>query len=104
MLVENHSGEGKWVPGVVLEKLGPTLYRVRVRDKVWKRHIDQMLENKADSHEEMNTDDDDDGFKGVAVENRSFPAAGESEPSANVEDPMPSAEPRPSASVDPMPS
>ena len=26
MLVENHSGEGKWVPGVVLEKLGPTLY------------------------------------------------------------------------------
>ena len=31
-----------WVPGVVVERLGHVMYRVRVGEKVWTRHINQL--------------------------------------------------------------
>ena len=34
----------KWVIGEVVKKIGPVTYHVKVGNKIWKRHIDQMLE------------------------------------------------------------
>lgn len=37
-------GENKWTQGMVMEKIGPVLYKVNVGTQgVWKRHVDQML-------------------------------------------------------------
>jgi len=43
---------------MIVEKLGPLLYKVKVDSKIWKRHIDQMLA----SNEHTATKSDDDGF------------------------------------------
>ena len=45
VLVENHSGDSRWVPGTILSRLGPMNYEVLVNDKVWKRHVDQILKS-----------------------------------------------------------
>ena len=49
MLVENVRGEPKWLPGVVLEKVGEVSYRVQVGEGIWRRHADQIH----NGHEEM---------------------------------------------------
>ena len=56
VLVENHKGDPKWVPGIIQEKLGRTSYRVSVGDKIWRRHADQILEFRPQT--ETNTDID----------------------------------------------
>ena len=33
----------RWLPGTIIEKLGPVLYKVRVDGQVWRRHVDQLL-------------------------------------------------------------
>nr|XP_039266275.1 uncharacterized protein K02A2.6-like [Styela clava] len=34
----------KWIHGVILKKLSPVTYRVKVGSMIWKRHIDQILD------------------------------------------------------------
>jgi len=35
----------KWLPGIILECLGPLSYRVKVANVEWRCHIDQILAN-----------------------------------------------------------
>ena len=53
MLVADYSGSSKWIPGVILSRLGPMNYEVLVNNKVWKRHVDQIL--KSTKLPDMNT-------------------------------------------------
>ena len=43
VLAKNLRGEPHWLPGKVIERTGPVSYRVEVRDKIWRRHTDQLL-------------------------------------------------------------
>ena len=42
-MVRNYHGDAKWIPGTILNKLGPVTYSVDIGDE-WtvKRHIDQL--------------------------------------------------------------
>ena len=40
--VRNYQGSPRWLPGEVVTKLGPRNYKVKVRDQIWKRHLDQL--------------------------------------------------------------
>ena len=42
VFVENVRGEPKWLPGVVLEKVGEVSYRIQVGEGIWRRHADQI--------------------------------------------------------------
>ena len=41
--VDGHSGNSKWIPGIILSLLGPINYEVLVNNNVFKRHVDQIL-------------------------------------------------------------
>ncbi|KAL7825671.1 hypothetical protein SRHO_G00334090 [Serrasalmus rhombeus] len=41
--VKDFSGREKWLPGTVIDKMGPLSYRVEVAGNVWRRHIDHLL-------------------------------------------------------------
>ena len=45
VLVEDHSGNSKWIPGIILSRLGSMNYEVLVNNKVFKRHVDQILKS-----------------------------------------------------------
>ena len=67
VLVENSKPDPKWLPGTVLERLGPLSYRVQVGNVEWKRHIDQILASA--SHVEPNNDDS--AFDSILTETES---------------------------------
>ena len=42
-MVQNSCPGAKWIPGVVIERLGPVTYLVDVNnDQIWKWHADQL--------------------------------------------------------------
>ena len=41
----------------VLEKTGPVSYKVQVGDRIWRRHVDQLLSTKSDNEELSPSDD-----------------------------------------------
>ena len=43
--VHNYRRGPKWVSGTVIERTGPVLYRVKVNDQSWKRHVDQLRDS-----------------------------------------------------------
>ena len=43
VLAQNLRGEPRWIPGTVMERIGPVSYKVDVRGKVRRRHVDQLL-------------------------------------------------------------
>ena len=45
VLIEDCSGNSKWIPGIILSRLGPINYEVLVHNKEFKRHVDQILKN-----------------------------------------------------------
>ena len=45
VLVADYSSNSKWIPGVILSKLGPMNYEVLANNKVWKRHVNQILKS-----------------------------------------------------------
>ena len=51
VLVRNLLGEPKWLQATVLEQTGPVSYKVQVGDRVWRRHVDQLLEAGAEGVE-----------------------------------------------------
>ena len=55
MLIENQKKNPKWISGVVVEKLGPLLYKVKVGNEIWRWHIDQLLATS--EHSAGSTDD-----------------------------------------------
>jgi len=64
----NYASNRKWLKGVIIDVVGPLTYRVKVGEKLWKRHIDQLRRRVGNSSEETdeNIDEDDhnwDGFK-----------------------------------------
>ena len=42
VLVKDYRDNGKWIRGVIVNKLGPVTYQVQVGNLLWKRHIDQI--------------------------------------------------------------
>ena len=66
VLVENPAGGTKWVSGVIIEKLGSTLYQLQVGTRVWKRHIDQLL--KCGNHMQAHADEEPDSLDSTLVE------------------------------------
>ena len=42
VMARNYRERPDWLPGTVLEVLGPVTYHVKVNSQVWKRHIDQL--------------------------------------------------------------
>ena len=61
VLVEDHSGNSKWTQGIILSRLGPMNSEVLVNNKVWKRHVDQILKSTELTSNETNeqTEEDD---------------------------------------------
>ena len=60
VLVQNHNGDPKWVPGTILSRLGSRNYEVLVDGKVWKRHINQLLKKcELTKVDEKQPDNDD---------------------------------------------
>jgi len=43
VMVKNYSSGPKWVRGTILRQNGPLSYDVQVGSKVWKRHVDQIV-------------------------------------------------------------
>ena len=39
----DYLGRQKWVPGVIVDREGPLMYKVQVQTGIWRRHVDQML-------------------------------------------------------------
>ena len=42
--MRNYSGKGKWIPGVMISKLGPLSYTIDAGGQENTRHIDQLKE------------------------------------------------------------
>ena len=57
VLAQNIQGEPRWLKGTVIAKAGPVSYKVQVGDRVWKRHVDQLLSAESDSREQTFSDD-----------------------------------------------
>ena len=45
VLVRNYRGEPKWVPATAIAQTGPVSHTVQVADSVWRRHVDQLLQD-----------------------------------------------------------
>ena len=43
--VRNYRRGPKWVRGTVIEQTGPVLYKVKVNDQTWKRHVEQLRDS-----------------------------------------------------------
>jgi len=43
--VRNLRDGPKWILGIVFEQTGPVSYKVQVRDQIWRRHVDQLLDH-----------------------------------------------------------
>ena len=43
--VRNYRRGPKWVRGTVIEQTGPVLYKVKVNDPTWKRHVEQLRDS-----------------------------------------------------------
>ena len=46
VLVQNFRGKPRWLDGTVAEQTGPVSYKVLVGDQLWKRHVDQMRQQR----------------------------------------------------------
>lgn len=57
VLAQNLQGEPKWLKGTVLQKTGPVSYKVQVGDRIWRRHVDQLLSAESDTKEQTSSDD-----------------------------------------------
>ena len=55
--VRNYRRGPKWVRGIVIERTGPVLYRVKVDDQTWKRHVEQPRDSNLCPPEMETTDD-----------------------------------------------
>ncbi len=58
----NYATTRKWLKGVITEVVGPLTYRVKVGEKLWKRHVDQ-LRIRAGSSSEVIDDNAEDNHK-----------------------------------------
>ena len=58
VLARNLLGEPKWLRGIVLEQTGPVSYKVQVGDRLWRRHVDQLLDASVEGVE-RNVESDD---------------------------------------------
>ena len=43
VLARDYVGKQKWVPGVIVDREGPLMYKIQVQTGIWRRHVDQML-------------------------------------------------------------
>ena len=84
VMVRDYRHTHKWIPGTVTKKLGPVTYSIDVGDgRIWKRHIDQLIERLGPSVPPESSGDaaaQEDGFQ--------YPAQPEQEP-ARVMPPPP---------------
>ena len=67
--VRNYLGRQKWVPGSVVEILGPLHYKVRVDSGIWHRHIDQLSTRSAEGSTLPATEGRPGNFESVEEEN-----------------------------------
>ena len=49
IFVRNYNSKGKWLSGVVCQKIGNVNYEVDVDGNLYKRHVDQLLRNRTSS-------------------------------------------------------
>lgn len=43
--VRNYRRGPEWVRGTVIEQTGPVLYKVKVNDQTWRRHVEQLWDS-----------------------------------------------------------
>ena len=55
--VRNYRSGPKWVRGTVFEQTGPVLYKVKVNDQTWKRHVEQLRDSNLCPPEMESIDD-----------------------------------------------
>ena len=82
----------KWLKGIVTEKTGPVSYQIQVGDRVWRRHVDQML-NTGSEARERNVEADDYLYPPVETEQprqneEQHPTDEESDPPAPQDEPI----------------
>ena len=55
-MARDYSGPSKWIPGVVLKKLGPVTYDVEISNgRTIKRHVDQLRLRKDNTEDPPST-------------------------------------------------
>ena len=57
VLLRNYASSKKWLRGIIARKVGSLLYAIKVGEKIYRRHIDQLLRDTADKELDF-TDDD----------------------------------------------
>ena len=48
--VRDYQGTTMWVPGIIVKKTGPVSYYVKVREMVWRRHVEQLRHRNKESY------------------------------------------------------
>ena len=51
VLARDYMGKIRWVPGQIVDKEGPLMYKVQVKKGIWRRHVDQLLPRLANEDE-----------------------------------------------------
>ena len=69
VLAQSLHGDPKWVKGTIIEQTGPVSYKVKVGDRIWRRHVDQLL-NTGQEPEEQNDDSASDNYCYPSVQER----------------------------------
>ena len=75
VMIRDYSGSSKWIPGVILKKLGPVTYDVETTNgRIVKRNVDQLRLRKdsANISEVITTPEISD-----VLDNHQYPASGE---------------------------
>ena len=57
VMARNYRDGDKWVPGVILTRVGPMSYEVKVQTGVWRRHIDQIVAANVPIKDTLPSDD-----------------------------------------------
>ena len=58
VFVRSYRTRRKWIPGVIVRKVGGVNYDVKIGNKIVKRHVDQIIRNKTNDKEISGSRDD----------------------------------------------
>ena len=86
-MVRNYSGSSKWIPGIVLKKLGLVTYSVEMtHGQIVKRHIDQLKlwESSTESSPTSSVTPED----SVILDNHQYPTSEETQVPKPLHEPV----------------
>ena len=58
VFIRNYNSREKWVPGTIVKRIGKVLYDIRVNDKIFRRHVNQIIRNQTSNVNVRDISDD----------------------------------------------